>query len=129
MFILSEHEHTAGFTLPDFLLTDRPRTRESADPTVRVIRACGFVIVDDALRTAGEASGAHQRCTITYEWPRLPIGSAGHADSVAGPTDRRMTQFLSPFGRTYSKPTRSYKPRVPLYRNEEDIFFSPISCG
>ncbi|RKN45504.1 integrase [Micromonospora endolithica] len=38
-FVLSEHEHAAGFTLPDFLLTDRLRTPESADPTVRVIRA------------------------------------------------------------------------------------------
>jgi hypothetical protein len=25
-FLLSEHEHAAGFTLPDFLLTDRLRT-------------------------------------------------------------------------------------------------------
>jgi hypothetical protein len=31
-FVLSEHEHAAGFTLPDFLLTDRLRTPESADP-------------------------------------------------------------------------------------------------
>ncbi|MCP2324145.1 hypothetical protein HDA40_002652 [Hamadaea flava] len=38
-FMLSERQHTAGFTLPDFLLTDRVRTPESADPTVRVIRA------------------------------------------------------------------------------------------
>lgn len=38
-FVLSEHEHAAGFALPDFLLTDRLRTPDSADPTVRVIRA------------------------------------------------------------------------------------------
>jgi hypothetical protein len=38
-FVLSEHEHAAGFTLPDLLLTDRLRTPESVDPTVRVIRA------------------------------------------------------------------------------------------
>ncbi|MET7881374.1 integrase [Micromonospora profundi] len=38
-FALSEHEHAAGFTLPNFLLTDRLRTSESADPTLRVIRA------------------------------------------------------------------------------------------
>ena len=36
-FVLSEHG--AGLTLPDFLLTDRLRTPDSADPTVRVIRA------------------------------------------------------------------------------------------
>jgi hypothetical protein len=35
--VLSEQEHAAGFSLPDFLLTDRLRTPESADPTVRVI--------------------------------------------------------------------------------------------
>lgn len=38
-FLLSEQEHGAGFSLPDFLLTDRLRTPNSADPTVRVIRA------------------------------------------------------------------------------------------
>jgi hypothetical protein len=38
-FLLSEHEHAAGFTLPDFLLTDRLFKAESADPTTRVIRA------------------------------------------------------------------------------------------
>jgi hypothetical protein len=38
-FVLSEHEHGAGFVLPDFLLTDRLRTLGSADPTARVIRA------------------------------------------------------------------------------------------
>ncbi|MGC5332304.1 integrase [Micromonospora sp. DT62] len=38
-FVLAEHEHGSGFSLPDFLLTDRLRTPESADPTVRVIRA------------------------------------------------------------------------------------------
>ncbi|GGM67179.1 hypothetical protein GCM10011608_60620 [Micromonospora sonchi] len=36
-FMLSEQEN--GFALPDFLLTDRLCTPESADPTVRVIRA------------------------------------------------------------------------------------------
>lgn len=38
-FVLSEREHAAQFSLPDFLLTDRLRTPESADPTVRVVRA------------------------------------------------------------------------------------------
>jgi hypothetical protein len=38
-FVLSEREHAARFSLPDFLLTDRLCTPESADPTVRVIRA------------------------------------------------------------------------------------------
>jgi len=38
-FVLSEHDDAAGLTLPDFLLTDRLRTLESADPTVRVVRA------------------------------------------------------------------------------------------
>lgn len=37
-FVLSEHEH-AGFALPNFLLTDRLCTTESADPTARVVRA------------------------------------------------------------------------------------------
>jgi hypothetical protein len=40
-FVLSEHQHAAGFTLPDFLLTDRLRTPESADPRLRVIHAYG----------------------------------------------------------------------------------------
>src|SRR5215467_13087733 len=57
------------------------------------------------------------------------LGGAGQSDSLTGLTERRMTQFRRPFGRTYSKPTRSYKPRVPLYRKEEDIFLSLISCG
>ncbi|MEV4629582.1 integrase [Micromonospora sp. NPDC049523] len=38
-FLLSEREHAAGFSLPGFLLTDRLRTPESADPTARVIEA------------------------------------------------------------------------------------------
>jgi hypothetical protein len=38
-FVLAEQEYGAGFALPDFLLTDRLRTPESADPTVCVIRA------------------------------------------------------------------------------------------
>lgn len=38
-FVLSEREHAARFSLPDFLLTDRLQTPESADPTVRVISA------------------------------------------------------------------------------------------
>jgi hypothetical protein len=38
-FVLSEREHAAAFTLPDFLLTDRLRTPEGADPTARVTRA------------------------------------------------------------------------------------------
>ncbi|MFJ8577582.1 integrase [Micromonospora sp. NPDC093277] len=38
-FVLSEHEHAAGFALPGFLLTDRLRTPESGDPTLRVVRA------------------------------------------------------------------------------------------
>jgi hypothetical protein len=38
-FVLSENEHGATFTLPDFLLTDRLLTPDSADPTARVIRA------------------------------------------------------------------------------------------
>ena len=36
-FVLSEREHAARFSLPGFLLTDRLRTSESADPTIRVI--------------------------------------------------------------------------------------------
>ena len=36
-FVLSEQE--TGFALPDFLLTDRLRTPESADPTAEAIRA------------------------------------------------------------------------------------------
>jgi hypothetical protein len=39
-FVLSEQEHAARFSLPAFLLTDRLRTPESADPTLRVIRTC-----------------------------------------------------------------------------------------
>ncbi|SCL58373.1 hypothetical protein GA0070604_3818 [Micromonospora eburnea] len=38
-FVLTEPEHAAGFALPDFLLTDRLRTPECADPTLRVVRA------------------------------------------------------------------------------------------
>jgi hypothetical protein len=38
-FVLSEREHAARFSLPGFLLTDRLRTPESADPTARVISA------------------------------------------------------------------------------------------
>jgi hypothetical protein len=38
-FVLSEHEHAQRFSLPGFLLTDRLRTPESADPTIRVVRA------------------------------------------------------------------------------------------
>jgi hypothetical protein len=38
-FVLSEHEHAAGFTLPYFVLTDRLRTPDSADPTAQVIRS------------------------------------------------------------------------------------------
>ena len=38
-FVLSELEHAARFALPGFLLTDHLRTPDSADPTVRVIRA------------------------------------------------------------------------------------------
>ena len=36
--LLSEREHAARFSLPNFLLTDRLHTPESADPTARVIR-------------------------------------------------------------------------------------------
>ena len=57
-FVLSEHENAAGFTPPDFLLTDRLRTPESADPTVRVIRATSFVIEHDGLPHIG-TSGRH----------------------------------------------------------------------
>ncbi|BAL86028.1 hypothetical protein AMIS_8080 [Actinoplanes missouriensis 431] len=35
-FVLSERAHASRFALPGFLLTDRLRTTESADPTVRV---------------------------------------------------------------------------------------------
>lgn len=38
-FVLSEREHAARFSLPGFLLTDRLRVPEGADPTVRVIDA------------------------------------------------------------------------------------------
>jgi hypothetical protein len=38
-FVLSEREHADRFSLPDFLLTDRLRTLEGTDPTIRVIRA------------------------------------------------------------------------------------------
>jgi len=38
-FVLSEHEHAAQFSLPGFLLTDRLRASEGADPTARVIRS------------------------------------------------------------------------------------------
>lgn len=38
-FVLSEREHADRFSLPGFLLTDRLRTPESADPTLRVISA------------------------------------------------------------------------------------------
>jgi hypothetical protein len=38
MFVLSEREHAARFSLPGFVLTDRLRTPEGADPTVLVIR-------------------------------------------------------------------------------------------
>ncbi|WP_249999164.1 integrase [Actinoplanes sp. M2I2] len=38
-FVLSEREHAARFALPGFLLTDRLRTAEGADPTARVIKA------------------------------------------------------------------------------------------
>lgn len=38
-FVLSEREHAVRFSLPGFLLTDRLRTPDSADPTDRVIRA------------------------------------------------------------------------------------------
>ncbi len=38
-FMLSEREHENGFALPDFLLTDRLVTPQSADPTERVVRA------------------------------------------------------------------------------------------
>jgi hypothetical protein len=31
-FVLAEHEHAPGFALPGFLLTDRRRTPNSADP-------------------------------------------------------------------------------------------------
>ncbi|MFG1757982.1 hypothetical protein [Micromonospora echinofusca] len=39
MFLLIEQEHASGFSMPDFLWTDRLRTPESADPTRRVVRA------------------------------------------------------------------------------------------
>jgi hypothetical protein len=35
-FVLAEREHADTFSLPGFLLTDRLRTPESADPTIRV---------------------------------------------------------------------------------------------
>lgn len=38
-FVLSEHEHGAGFTSSRFLLTDRLRTPEGTDPTDQVIHA------------------------------------------------------------------------------------------
>ncbi len=38
-FVLSEQDHAAGFSLSGFLLTDRLRGPEGADPTLRVIRA------------------------------------------------------------------------------------------
>lgn len=38
-FVLSEREHAARFSVPGFLLTDRLRVPEGADPTVRVIDA------------------------------------------------------------------------------------------
>jgi len=38
-FVLAEREHADRFSLPDFLLTDRLRTPEGTDPTIRVIRA------------------------------------------------------------------------------------------
>ena len=46
-FVLSEQDDAAGFTLPDFLLTDRLRTPHSADPTVRVIRASELRLDND----------------------------------------------------------------------------------
>lgn len=36
-FVLSEREHAARFSLPGFVLTDRLRTPDSVDPTLRVI--------------------------------------------------------------------------------------------
>jgi hypothetical protein len=38
-FILSEREHSARFSLPGFLLTDRLCTEDSTDPTAQVIAA------------------------------------------------------------------------------------------
>ncbi|MEU7905091.1 integrase [Actinoplanes sp. NPDC049118] len=38
-FILSEREHSARFSLPGFLLTDRLCTADSPDPTAQVIAA------------------------------------------------------------------------------------------
>lgn len=38
-FVLSEREHADQFRLPGFLVTDRLRTSEGADPTARVVRA------------------------------------------------------------------------------------------
>ena len=38
-FLLTEREHAARFSLPDFLLTDRLQTHESGDPTGRVVLA------------------------------------------------------------------------------------------
>jgi hypothetical protein len=37
-FVLSEREHADRFSLPGFLLTDRLRAPDGADPSIRVIR-------------------------------------------------------------------------------------------
>jgi hypothetical protein len=38
-FVLAEHEHAAGLTVPGFLLTDRLLNPDAPDPTARVIEA------------------------------------------------------------------------------------------
>ncbi|GGL46975.1 hypothetical protein GCM10014719_55390 [Planomonospora parontospora subsp. antibiotica] len=39
IFLLTENEHGSDWELPDFLVTDRLRDPEAADPTMRVIHA------------------------------------------------------------------------------------------
>ena len=124
----------------DILVQER-RNQEAAERFLRrVLEGEGVaprVVVTDKLASYPPAL----KRLLPHTEHRRHKGLNNRAENSHRPTRRRarvlqrfkspdqVQQFLSPFGRTCSKPTRSYKPRVPLYRNEEDIFFSPISCG
>ena len=60
---------------------------------------------------------------------RVPAPLAVPTLAQLGAMIFRMTQFLVPLGRSYVNPAFSKRLRVPLYKNDEEVFRPCVSWG